>query len=164
MANLKKKFNAIMADLESNIKNQEDMEYIKSQVYNIALLFLDEIDNITELSLDRMNVMLEREKELAHKVTKMERALNNLEKEVFVSQEGDFEIICPYCNAEFLENLNDDVEHEIKCPECGNVIELDWHEEEECTHNCSGGCTCNHSHEEDDYDEEDENGDEEDDM
>ncbi|MCI8519750.1 MAG: hypothetical protein HFJ51_06975 [Clostridia bacterium] len=90
MADLKKKFNAIMADLESNIKSKEDMEYIKSQVYNIALLFLDEIDNITELSLDRMNVMLEREKELAHKVTKMERTLNMLEKEVFVAKHRRF--------------------------------------------------------------------------
>lgn len=90
MADLKKKFNAIMADLESNIKSKEDMEYIKSQVYNIALLFLDEIDNITELSLDRMNVMLEREKELARKVTKMERTLNMLEKEVFVAKHRRF--------------------------------------------------------------------------
>ena len=46
MANLKKKFNAIIADLEKNIKNKEDLEYIKSQVYNISLLFLDEIDRL----------------------------------------------------------------------------------------------------------------------
>lgn len=148
MANLKKKFNAIIADLEKNIKNKEDLEYIKSQVYNISLLFLDEIDNITELSLDRMNIMLEREKELANKVTKMEKALDNLEKEVFISQSCDVEIECPYCGAEFLEDLTVDMEREIKCPECGNTIELDWHEEDACGHNCGGECSCDHCEEE----------------
>ena len=46
MSNIKKRFNEIIADLDKNIKNKEDLEYIKSQVYNIALLFLDEIDNL----------------------------------------------------------------------------------------------------------------------
>ena len=90
LANIWKEFNIIKASLIKLGLCKEDMEYIKSQVYNIALLFLDEIDNITELSLDRMNVMLEREKELAHKVTKMEKTLNMLEKEVFVAKHRRF--------------------------------------------------------------------------
>ena len=106
MANLKKRFNEILEDLEKNIKNKEDLEYIKSQVYNISLLFLDEMDKITELNLDRINVMLEREKELGHKIARMEKIMNNIEKEVFVSHECDFEIICPYCNATFVEDLS----------------------------------------------------------
>lgn len=56
---------------------------------------------------------------------------------------------------------------EIKCPECGNLIELDWNEEEdECGHNCNGNCECGHCNEEetDDYEEEEEEEDEEDDM
>lgn len=154
MADLKKRFKAILEDLEKNIKNKEDLEYIKSQVYNISLLFLDEIDKLAETNLGRMNVMLEREKELAQKISKMEKMITNIEKEVFVSPECDFEIICPYCNAEFVEDLTKGIEDEVKCPECGNIIELDWHDDSECCgHHCSGEC---HDCEEDDdeYDEE----------
>lgn len=173
MSNLKKKLNAIIGDLDKNIKNKEDLDYIKSQIYNISLLFLDEMDKLAEMNLNRINVMAEREKELGHKLSKLERMINNIEKEVFVSPECDFEIICPYCNAEFVEDLSDGTENEVKCPECGNTIEIDWHEEDGCEHGCGGECegNCEHhcSHEHDDYDEEfdyeeDKNEDEEDDM
>jgi len=139
VADLKKKFKAILEDIEKNIKNKEDLEYIKSQMYNISLLFLDEIDKIAELNLGRINVMLEREKELARKIGKMEKIIENIEREVFISPESDFEIICPYCNAEFVEDLSKGIEEEVKCPECGNTIELDWHEEG-CSHHHCGEC------------------------
>lgn len=156
MSNLKKKFNAIITDLEQNIQNKEDLDYIKSQVYNIALIFLEEVDKLTELSFDRLNVMIDREKELSKKVAKMEKMMNNLEKEVFVSSDCDFEIICPYCNTEFIEEFESGIEHEVKCPECGNSIELDWHEDGGCGHSCGGECECDNckEHEEDIEDEE----------
>lgn len=163
MADLKKKFKAILEDLENNIKNKEDLEYIKSQVYNISLIFLDEIDKIAEVNLGRMNVMLEREKELAKKISKMEKIITNIEREVFVSPECDFEIICPYCNAEFVEDLTKGIEDDVKCPECGNIIELDWHDEDECSfHHCNGECEdCMEDEEEYNYDEEEIEDDEE---
>lgn len=165
MSNLKKKLNAIIGDLDKNIKNKEDLDYIKSQIYNISLLFLDEMDKIAELNLNRINVMAEREKELAHKISKLERMITNIEREVFVSPECDFEIICPYCNAEFVEDLLDGTEHEVKCPECGNTIEIDWHEDDLCGHDCEEGCEhhCSHDEEEyDDYDDDEEFDDDED--
>lgn len=164
MANLKKRFHEILEDLEKNIKNQEDLDYIKSQVYSISMLFLDEVDKLTELSLDRLNVMIDREKELSSKINKMEKIINHLEKEVFISPDCDFEIICPYCNTEFVEDFTSGMEHEVKCPECGNAIELDWHEDEEgCGHHCGGECHCEDcNEEEDDLENIEEN--EEDDM
>lgn len=165
MANLKKRFKEILDDIEDNIKNKEDLEYIKSQVYNISLLFLDELDKLAELNLDRLNVMIEREKELSKKISRMERAVNNIEREVLISPECSFEIICPYCNAEFLEDLGGGIEEEVKCPECGNTIELDWHEDECCGHHCGDECSCDDCMD-DDYEEiEDEDvEDNEDDM
>ncbi len=164
MSDLKKRFKEILDDLEKNIQNKEDLEYIKSQVYNIFLLFLDELDKLSEMNLDRINVMLEREKELGNKIAKMEKVINNIEKEVFVPQECDFEIICPYCNTEFVEDLSNGTDKEVKCPECGNVIELDWHDDEDsCTHNCeSGACSCDDCDECDECIEDDEENEEED--
>ncbi|MCI8519751.1 MAG: hypothetical protein HFJ51_06980 [Clostridia bacterium] len=72
---------------------------------------------------------------------------------------GDFEIVCPYCNAEFISDISDDPSEELRCPECGNLIEVDWHEcEDGCDHNCGGDCSCDHCEDEevDDYEEEDE--------
>lgn len=164
MSNLKKKFNEIMSNLEKNIKNKEDLEYIKSQVYNISMLFLDEIDKLAELNFGRLNVMLDREKELNKRITAMERIIKNIEEELFVSkdEEGlDFEILCPYCNTEFIKDFTNGFKHEVRCPECDNVIELDWHEDEECEcgHECNGNC----SSENEELEEED-NNENEDDM
>lgn len=175
MANLKKKFNEILEDFEKNIKNKEDLDYIKSQVYNIALLFLDEVDKLTELSFDRLNVMIDRERELSKRIANMEKVINNLEREIFIPQECDFEIVCPYCNAEFVEDLARGIENEVRCPECGNMIEIDWHETEGCCeHECSGECNCeecdecneenDNNQDFDDEDIEEENTDDEDDM
>ena len=93
MSNLKKRLNEILADLENNIQNKEDLDYVKSQVYNISLLFLDEIDKIAELNLGRLNVMLDREKELSKRVATMEKVIKSIEKELYVSPECDFEIL-----------------------------------------------------------------------
>ena len=128
MSNLKKRFNLIIEDLEKNIKNKEDLEYIKTQIYNIALIFLDELDKLVEMNFNRLNVMIDREKELSRKVAKMEKILDDLEKDVYEAQDCDFEIICPYCNAEFVEEFPNGESHDVKCPECGNSIELDWRE------------------------------------
>lgn len=141
MADLKKKFNEIMQDLDKNIKNKDDLEYIKSQIYNISILFLDELDKIAEMNIEKMNILANKEKELGIKVSSMEKALSNIEKEMFVSPEYDFSITCPYCNEEFFEDFSNGLKSEIRCPECNNVIELDWHEEDgEC------GCGCDHEH------------------
>ncbi len=165
MSNLKKKFNQILEDIEKNIKNKEDLDYIKSQIYNISILFLDELDKLSELNLGRLNVMIDREKELSKKIAKMEKMISEIEKEVFSPSDCDFEIICPYCNADFIEEFSEENPHEVKCPECGNNIELDWNDEE-----YQGSI----SEEGDDYDDKDyeddvedkaeSEGDEEDDM
>ena len=136
MANLKKRFNEIIGELE--------------------------MDKLAELNLDRLNVMIDREKELGRRIASMEKVISNIEKEMYISPECDFEIICPYCNTEFVEDFTDGMKHEVRCPECDNLIELDWHDEEECScgHSCNGECEeC-----EEDDDEEEEDNENEDDM
>lgn len=131
MTDLKKRFNNILQDIEKNVTNKQDLDYIKTQVYNISLLFLDELDKLAEINLNRLNTMVDREKELEAKIESMEKIINNLEKEVYSSDEdSDFEIVCPYCNSEFIEDFSNGIKYEVRCPECDNLIELDWNEEE----------------------------------
>lgn len=74
-------------------------------------------------------------------------------KDIYEDEDYDFEIVCPYCNHEFVADIEDELKEEIECPECHNKIELDWDgEDDDC---CSGGCCgCGH-HDECGSDEED---------
>ena len=55
----------------------------------------------------------------------MRNALENIERDIYDDEEYDFEIICPYCNNQFLIDSEDE-KPEVVCPECKNIIELDW--------------------------------------
>lgn len=147
ISDLKQELNTIMNDFDNNIKNKEDLDYIKSQVYKISNLFLDEMDKLADINLKRLNVLNEREKELAKKVANVEKKMDAFEKELFMDQEEDgcaFEITCPYCNEDIF--VDEFTNGEITCPECNNVIELDWHEDEcdccDCDDGCDGECSC----------------------
>jgi UDP:flavonoid glycosyltransferase YjiC (YdhE family) len=59
----------------------------------------------------------------------------------------DFEIVCPYCNYEFIIDMAEN-KTEIECPECKNTIELDWtgdvdNEHHDCSGDCHGCHGCN---------------------
>lgn len=153
MSNLQEKFNKIIEDLNQNIENKNDLEYIKTQIYNISMLFIDELDKISELNMDKMNRLIARHKELNNKMKQIENKMKQIEEDIYLDSEEDelgFEIICPYCNTEFEVDMNDEIKSEIKCPECNNVIELDWNQEEDgCNGHCDscGGCGSDHDDE-----------------
>lgn len=119
----------IMDELEKNIKNQEDLEYIKSKFSN---MFLEVLNNLAT-----------KIENLEQKQQELEDSVNQIEKELFIEEDFTFEIVCPYCNIEFETDIKDDLT-EVKCPECGNKIELDWNESEGigCMGNCSGCSGC----------------------
>ena len=144
MSDLKKKLNSIMLDIEKNIKNKEDLEYVKSQIYSISLLFLDEMDKLAEINLKKLNLLMDKEKQLAKKVASVEKTMDHIQKEMYISQDYDFEIVCPYCNEEFVEDFSDGIKSDVRCPECDNIIELDWHEDDSCNCGCENDhCDCN---------------------
>ena len=126
-------FKNIMDELEKNIKNPEDLEYIKSKFSN---LFLEVLNN-----------MATKMENLEAKQEELEDSINRIEKELFIEDDFSFEIVCPYCNAEFVVDY-DDLKDEIQCPECNNVIELDWGDDCEEHGGCCGH-DCSHCDEED---------------
>lgn len=151
MADLQRKIKAIINDLKKNIEDQEELEYVKNQVYNVALLFTDEMDKIAQMSVNKVDNILQSHANLDKRMSKIEKKLQNIEKEIFIEDDYDFEITCPYCNNEFVEEFYGEVEGEVRCPECNNVIELNWGkdeiEEEGCNPqgcgHCHGGCSLN---------------------
>lgn len=162
MSQLQDNFNAIIAKIEEKITDAEQLNFIKEQIAEISMLYIDELNKIMDLSERRVNKVFENQKILEKKLEDIEKNMSNIKEELFVEDEYDFEIICPYCNHEFVSDI-DSKNKEVKCPECGNIIELDWNEEE---HDCGGHCGscggCGHEEECDDSEEQQENN--EDDM
>ena len=148
MADITQKCKEIIEELEKNIKDSNDLEFAKVQVYSLLEAFLEEIETIQEVAEKRVDKLIQNQAEL-------DKRLSTIEKDIY-EEEGDFEIVCPYCNHEFFADY-DELKDEIVCPECNNTIELDWNEEHDCSC-CSGHCEdddCD-CEECDDYEDDDE--------
>lgn len=161
MSELQIKFKKIMDDLEANIENKKDLDYIKKQIYQISILFIDELDKMADLNMNKINSIIEKHKELNNRMAKLEGTMNTIEKELFLDEWADFEITCPYCNHEFAVDFSKEVQKEVTCPECNNIIELDWNagdEEQGCAGHCSS-CHSNCLDEEEDEEQEDDDDD-----
>ena len=153
MANLNVKFKQILDDLETNIQNKEDLEYIKTQIFNLYNLFFEEMNRIEEMAATRMETIAGTQAIMQEKIEELENKIKSMERELFVDEECDFSITCPYCNSDFVVE-SEELKDEIECPECNNIIELDWGNdcscgechEDSCEHDCS---SCHHDEEDD---------------
>lgn len=161
MRKLKNEYKSFLDDIEKNIKNKEDLNYIKGRLTTFVDVVLDEIDYVLEYKQEEMDKIEETQNQLNEKIGKMQQVIDNIEKDIYTEEGFDFEIVCPYCNYEFIIDV-DENKTEVECPECQNVIELDWSGEvEEDLDNQSGclGGNCSSCHgcdeNEQDQDEED---------
>lgn len=109
-----------------------------------------------EKLLKEMKEIKENQKEMTEKMSKMQQVIDHIETDIYSDEGFDFEIVCPYCEYEFVIDA-DENKKEIECPECKNIIELDWSgdlDEEDDDNGCSGhchGCSgCGDSEEDDD--------------
>lgn len=152
MSNLNSEFKNILETLENNIKNKEDLELVKVQIFNLYNLFFDEITNLENLANSRISELTQRQVSMEETLRSMEKEIKNIAVDIYGEEECedgeyDFTIACPYCNQEFSLEV-DELRDEVTCPNCNEVIELDW------GHDCDeGSCSsCGHHchHDEDD--------------
>jgi len=139
MSALQDKFNAIVKKIENRIEDKELLDFVKQQVADISILFIDQLDKVVDLSQSRLDELIEHEKEITKKVVQLEQSVRNMEREFFVDESCDFEIVCPYCNYEFVSDFSQSLKEEVECPECHNIIELDWNNQDDA-HECLGHC------------------------
>lgn len=86
---------------------------------------------------------------LNNKIEKMQNTIDNLANNN-QSDDFDFEIVCPYCENEFLISA-DSSKNKTKCPICKNIIEIDWSGNlDEDSHGCGGCQGCGKHIDEDD--------------
>lgn len=146
MKDLKNEYKSFLDDIEKNIKNKEDLEYIKRRVTDFLDIVLDKLNYIADYKNEEIEKLEQSQKQIEEKMSKMQEVISNIEKDVYVEDGYDFEIVCPYCNSEFIIDINED-KKEIECPDCKNIIELDWSGDidDELDGGCQGG-SCHDCH------------------
>ena len=140
MSDLKSRYQQILKELQDNIKNEKERNFVITKFQELSIIFMDIIDRLTYVTDIRVKDIEEKQKEMENKIGTVQKIVDGIENDIYEEEEPyEFEIVCPYCNHEFLADINSDMVAEIECPECHNVIELDWNSdesEEEYEHNC----------------------------
>lgn len=139
MSNFNSEFKKILKDLENSIKDKENLEIAKTEIFNLYNLFFDEITELEQSMNKKILTIAESQLHVEEEIRKMNISIKNIEKDIYMEEDipdenYDVEIKCPYCNKTFTAQMNDLTAAEIICPECNNTIELDWGED---------GCSCN---------------------
>ena len=136
MSKLSNEYLKIIEDIEKHISNKEESKYVTKKIGELTALYMDLIEKSINANLDRIE-------EIKEQLDKVQETVSLIKKDIYEDEDYDFEIVCPYCNHEFVADIEDELKEEIECPECHNKIELDWDgEDDDC---CSGGCCgCGH--------------------
>ena len=124
MSELSNKYREIMDEIDKKITDEEQLNFVKSKVSEISIIFIDIIDRLSEVIDEKVIDIEKGQKSIEKKLAKVQNAIDVIEKDIY-DDNMETEIVCPYCNNEFLAELNDEDESEIECPECHNIIELD---------------------------------------
>ena len=119
---LNKKFKEIIKNLEKNMENKKDLMYAKSQIMELSMVYLDDLEKLQAEYEQKIQTCESR-------IEVLEMTMQRLENEIFqdgLDDDSDLEPIkCPYCNTNFFIEF-DNTKKEIQCPDCKNIIELDW--------------------------------------
>ena len=140
MAKLREEYNNFLKDIEKNLKNKEDIEYVKVRFSMFVDKVISEMDTLIDYKTQKMNELEQKQKEIDDKMSKMQQIIDNIEKDIYSDEGFDFEIICPYCDNQFVIDIDED-KTEVECPVCNNIIELDWSGDVEEDIDCNGSCS-----------------------
>lgn len=156
MSLLKNEYKSFLDDIEKNIKDKDDLEYIKQRFSAFMDVVLNQMDSIMNYKDEKINELEKMQNELDERMAKMQQIIDHIEKDIYAEDGFDFEIVCPYCNYEFIVDL-DENKTEIECPECQNMIELDWTGDIDDEDNgCHGSCgSCGGCHDEEENEDDD---------
>ena len=157
MSKLSEEYLKILNDIDENISDEKEKQYVIKKVAELSSLYMDIIDRVTNICSKRMEEIEKYQNELEERLDKVKGTVDLIKKDIYEDDEYDFEIVCPYCNHEFVADVEDELREEIECPECHNIIELDWDGDDDdgCTGFCSScghhdGCNSDEPKEDDD--------------
>ena len=139
MSDLKNHYQQIFRDLENHFSsNEEEKNYVLNKFQELSTMFIDVIDRLTYITEMRVKEIEGKQREIEEKISTVQKTVDGIENDIYEDDETyEFEIVCPYCNHEFVTDINSEISTEVECPQCHNMIELDWNDDETCGHECS---------------------------
>ena len=108
MARLNDAYKKLVEDLNQNIKNKEDLAYVKEKLADFVDIVIQELNGVVRFKEDKMDQLEQTQRELDAKINKMQQILDNIEKDIYSDDGFDFEIVCPYCNYEFFIDVDEE--------------------------------------------------------
>lgn len=124
MSELSNKYHEIMEEIDNEITDEKQLKFVKSKVSELSMIFMDLIDQMTEIVNEKVESIEKNQKNMDTRLNKIQKVIDGIEKDIY-DDDFEVEISCPYCNNEFVAEINSDDENEIECPECHNIIELE---------------------------------------
>ena len=123
---------SFVKDLKKNISNKEELktvlertETLFDSIFNELNKYVDDEERKIKELKNKQKKQDKRMDEIETRIEYLDENIDNIFKDIYEEEDGDFKIRCPYCNYEFSADI-DEHEVEILCPECNNPIELDW--------------------------------------
>lgn len=143
LEDLKKEMYTYLKDMDENIQDEKTLEYVKNRTSKLVDVIANEIEKIIDYKEDKLNAIIKKQEEEEAKLQELKEKIDTVYEDIYEDGADDFLITCPYCNHEFDAELDEDF-NEIRCPECGNLIELDWNgnpDDDEPDNHCGGNCS-----------------------
>lgn len=130
MAELSDKYTKILDDIRTSISNIDERKYVEKKLLELSSVYLGLLDRLTRTNTAKISKIEENQEKIVKKVTEIQESISNMKNDIYELDGYDFEIVCPYCNFEFVTEIDNYNKEEVKCPNCNNVIELDWEDNE----------------------------------
>ena len=89
MAEIRKEFTNFLDDLDKNIKNQEDLKYIKERSAVFMNVILDHIDFILQLKEDKISEIEEKQNIIQNKLNGIEKDIAEIQQEMYIDDEDN---------------------------------------------------------------------------
>ncbi|MBR3325471.1 MAG: hypothetical protein IKG14_05455 [Clostridia bacterium] len=136
MSDFNKKYQELISELEKSIKDKNELNQIKGILSELVIFLTDRVSKSVEMESDINKI--------DRNVRRLQKRIEEIEEDIYVDIDEDvesleklgydqmhdhdyeFEIICPYCDYEFITDNSYKNNSTIKCPKCKKIIELDW--------------------------------------
>ncbi len=131
LEDLNKEMLQYIKDIENKVKDPELLDYLLNRTQKLFDAVFKELNKISDYEEEKLAQLQLKQEKQEQIVKEQQNRLNELSTRIkdicadIYDEEGNFEIICPYCNHVFDANIDENTK-EITCPECNNIIELDW--------------------------------------
>ena len=88
MSEMSGKYNEIMQELESNIKDPEELKFVKDKFSDLSMLFVDMLDRITKLTDDRIQEIETKQQEIMGKIQSVQSTVKGIENDISEDEMG----------------------------------------------------------------------------